>query len=335
MLWLENKIEAREWLRSIGMPVPVSATVATAGLRYKRLSRLLGLQFVVQTPVGSGGAGTFLIRREEDIDAAVARYPGNGRWLVSSYAGETTMNHHGLVSPQGEVTVTAPSIQLANLPQAGSRFGEYAGSDFALADALPARVLQSGRSLTARLGERLAKLGHRGIFGIDFAVNEQEVTILEINPRVQASTWLLGELEREAGQLPTLCRHVTGARLGPSAEHISAGVQLVVRHTGPPHRVSHPPRPGVYSLADDGARYVRAGIGLADCHAGEFTVNDVPRPGTVVLPGAAIGRLAGRATLTTPQGQCLTRSGIALIKAFRSLFADRDYAASQRLEERP
>lgn len=76
------------------------------------------------------------------------------------------------------------------------------------------------------IGWGLSDLGYRGIFGVDFAGRGDTVAALEINPRMQGSAWLLGEVERAEGQLPTMVRHMLERH----------------DHTTPPNLALSPPR---------------------------------------------------------------------------------------------
>src|SRR5207247_2246646 len=146
-------------------------------------------------------------------------------------AGDTTLNWQGLVTDTG-MTAAYASVQLAGISGAGAAFGEYCGSDFSLPAHYDRQVLAEGADLAERIGQALAGSGYRGIFGVDIALDEDRLLVLEVNCRAQASTWLLGEAELESGALPMLCRHVVetqGCSTAPLPT-VSAGegAQLVV-----------------------------------------------------------------------------------------------------------
>ena len=277
---LTDKISARRWLRGLGVPVPDSAVVGrTGGPGYRTLRRHLGSPMVLQAPAGSGGVRTFLVGDRSDYEQARSQLPT--RALASSYAGDTTLNLHGLVARDGGVTVGRPALQLSGLSQAGSGFGEYAGSDFAAPWLHPERLLHACASIVRRVGGSMAAKGYAGIFGIDFAASDAAVTVLEVNSRVQASTWLLGELERESGEVPMLCRHVLpDLRCGPPGPWpeaaAPAGCSLVVRHTGRAGRVGGTLTPGVYVRRGTLLERRRTGVGPLSCGPGETAIADLP-----------------------------------------------------------
>jgi hypothetical protein len=318
---LVDKIRMRQWLRDLQVPLPRSLAVRRTDLRYAQLVLRLGAHFVLQTPIGSAGVGTYLIDNTSDVDRTLAEHPQVETWLASSYVGDRTLNIHGLVTCKSDVVVSRPSIQLSNLPVVGSGFGAYSGSDFRAPFVLPDWVLHRCRQAVRTIGQSLAARRYRGIFGVDFAVDERDLAVLEVNGRIQASTWLLGEVELENDEVPMLARHVVEAhgdrlkqQLGGQA---ADGAQLVIRHTGHESmRVAVRPQSGVYCRRGRNLLWRRDGVGLLDCGPGEVVITDLPQSGVVVEPGAVLARLVTRQSLTAPSGQLLTAEGTAVLAAF-------------------
>jgi hypothetical protein len=313
-----DKIAMRDWLRQLGVPTP--AAVVTDRIDYPRLRRQLGRRFVAQTPRGSAGNGTYLITDEDSARAL----PASDRWLVSEYAGDTTLNVHGFLGVDGVLAVLRPSVQLSDVAGIGSGFGRYCGSDFQAPARLPSVVLTGCHDAMERIGRGLGELGYHGVFGVDFAVRGDTAAVLEINCRMQGSSWLLGEIELAADETPTMLRHVL-ARYGRATSATSnldaaeAGT-LTIRHTGRPVRVLRGPTGGVYRLAEK--RLVRhgAGYGLLECGPGDCVLVNVPPPGTVLYPGATLARVVTRRTLTSTDGTTLNNHGRQVIHALHTLY---------------
>ncbi|MBP2322641.1 glutathione synthase/RimK-type ligase-like ATP-grasp enzyme [Kibdelosporangium banguiense] len=328
---LVDKIRMRRWLRELRVPVPRSFAVRRADLRYAQLVLRLGSPFVLQLPTGSAGVGTYLVRTTGELERAVAQHPQVETWLASSYVGDRTVNIHGLVTGTNTVAVTRPSVQLTNLASVGAAFGAYAGSDFGAPLTLPAWILQRCHLAVRRIGQALAARGYHGIFGVDVAVDEQCVTVLEVNGRIQASTWLLGEIELETGVVPTLVRHVLEA-YGHRTEQRSGGLaiqgtQLIVRHTGPDGMcLSVRPQPGVYSLRSSRLLWRRDGVGLLDCGPDEVVLADLPGASTVLESGAVLARVVTRRSLTASDGQSLNAEGTAILAALQTSWSLRPCA---------
>ncbi|MEU8435469.1 hypothetical protein AB0F18_21655 [Streptomyces sp. NPDC029216] len=142
---------------------------------------------------------------------------------------------------------------------------------------------------------------------------------------MQSSTWLLGELERAAGVLPTQLRHVLEQHgHGTAGDHLAeapGAVQLMLCHDGPTARLTGAPRPGRYALTSAGDALWRGeGHGLMECGTDEIVLLHLPRPATILASGASLARLISRRPLTTPDGRALTAHGQRVVAAARSLF---------------
>ncbi|WKU43001.1 ATP-grasp domain-containing protein [Streptomyces sp. VNUA116] len=317
---LTDKTCMRPWLRSLHVRTP--ADTVTARLDHVSLRRRFGSPYVVQQPRGTGGHGTHLVRDEQDL----GRIPPGGPWLVSRCADGVPVNHHGLVGSDGTVCVLPASVQFTDLRDTGVPFGTYAGCDFGAVGMLPAAGRDGARRAVERIGHGLAHVGYRGTFGVDLLVTGDDVLVLEVNCRMQSSTWLLGELELAAGLLPTQLRHVLEQHgHGTAGEYLpeaAGAVQLMLRHSGPPARVNGVPRSGRYAISGPGD-FVRRGegYGLLECGADEIVLLHLPRPATVLASGAALARLISRRPLTTPDGRALTARGRQAVSAATSLFA--------------
>ncbi|GAA2830909.1 hypothetical protein GCM10010441_64300 [Kitasatospora paracochleata] len=322
---MTDKIAMRDWFRGLGLTTPADTVVGE--LDGRALRRRFGERYVVQLPRGSGGQGTFLVDHAADGEQALHRIPASpdGRWLVSEYAGDVSLNFHGLVGADGSVSVLRPSLQLTGVAGIGAAFGWYSGCDFGAPALLPPTVPVRGAEAVERIGWGLAELGYRGVFGADVVVRGESITVLEVNCRLQGSTWLLGELELAERRMPTLLRHVLERRgqvtLAKPAPDPAPGVQLTVRHRGPAGRVAIAPGSGVHALAD-GVLHRRAdGYGLLECGEDDCVVLQVPPVGTLVRPGTVLARLVCRRPLTTPDGRELAPDGRQLVDALYARFA--------------
>ncbi|WP_416874561.1 ATP-grasp domain-containing protein [Kitasatospora sp. SC0581] len=317
---LSDKRAQRAWLRSVGAATPADAVVPA--LDHRELRRRFGSPYVVQTPVGSSGKGTHLVVDEADLQPI--RQVGGGPWLVSGYVEGVALNVHVLVSADSTVRVLRPSVQLTRIEGVGAPFGAYSGCDFAAPALLAPLALARAADAARRVGEALAALGYRGLFGADFVLDGERPLLLELNCRMQGSTWLLGELELAERALPSALRHVLelyGHATGGEPRTDAAGaVQLVVRHTGAPVRVAAAPAGGLHRLKDGRLRYCGAGFGLLECGPDDCVLLQLPSPGMVLHPGVPLARIVARHPLTTPDGTALTAPGRKLLDALRAGF---------------
>ncbi|MFD0593135.1 ATP-grasp domain-containing protein [Catellatospora coxensis] len=196
----EDKVYIRAALQGLGVPVPEALALDRDELDFTAVARRLDAPFIAQTPNGAGGQGTYLVRDAADLAAARQAHPHVTRWLLSRYAGDVTINVAGVVHPDG-VRLLPASLQISGIPQLGYAFGGYCGSDFATPRVDPGALAQAYLH-TGRIGHWLAEQGHRGLFGADIAVSGGDVAFLEVNPRIQGSSWLLSRLQERHGLDP-------------------------------------------------------------------------------------------------------------------------------------
>jgi hypothetical protein len=292
----DDKIFVREQLRLLDVPVPASVVVPApeALAAYPGLVERLGSPFVLQAPQGAGGQGTSLVGTAAELAAAVRAEPHVPQWLASAYAGDTTINVAGVVYPD-RVVVSPASVQASGIAELGAAYGAYCGSDFGAVRAIAPALLERAYEGAARIGAWLHRGGHRGIYGADIAVSDVDIAFLEVNPRIQGSSWLLSAAQGEAGLAPCLVEHVRAllddepGDDGPvpveRAVRPFSGSHLLLRWTGPQRVVESGPRSGEYLAGPE-----------------QVTVTGLPGPGTVLVPGAITARLHASGSLVTPGG---------------------------------
>jgi hypothetical protein len=291
----EDKIFVRLQLSALGVPVPEAVVLPPSKMDFSSLRDQLGLPFVMQSPNGAGGQGTHLIGSEGHLTTALREQPFVERWLLSRFAGSLTINAAGVVHVDG-VHLLPVSVQSSGIGEIGAGFGSYCGSDFGVAAGLPARVIAQAYRHTAAIGQWLRRQGHLGLFGADIAVAGEEIAFLEVNPRIQGSSWLLSRLQIARGELACLEEHVqallggTVTRPGPAA--MGTGSHLIVRWTGSAGVVRRVP-----SFVDG--------------------VTGLPKLGVTILPGAILARLESSGSLTTPDGHALLPCATALLAQVR------------------
>lgn len=157
------------------------------------------VRFIVQAPVASGGSGTFILNGKKDNDEAVKReldQKNNTVYICSVYReNNVPVNVHAIIFDDF-VAMSTPSIQLMcesnrRLMYRGADFIEYRRLQTEWKERLGVDLSARFVEKSARVAEKLRKLGYRGVCGIDGIITRDEVTILEVNNRFQASTSLL------------------------------------------------------------------------------------------------------------------------------------------------
>jgi ATP-grasp domain len=307
----EDKIYVRGELSRLGVPVPAARVLTPSEMDFATLVSDLDTPFVMQAPNGAGGQGTYLVRDEAALAHALRRHPHVERWLVSGYAGDTTINVAGVVHRDG-VRILPASVQSSGIAELGVGFGSYCGSDFAAAARLPHEVRAEADRHTMQIGQWLRGRGHLGLFGADIAVAGRRIAFLEVNPRIQGSSWLLSKLQLGTGGPSCLELHVQ-ALLGRPFDSVPAaiaaiapGSHLLWRWDGPAGIVCAAPAPGPYPLPGGGDETV--------------TVTGLPGIGTYLMPGAIVARLETSASLAAPNGRGLPPATCELLATLRGGF---------------
>ncbi|MBB5868889.1 putative ATP-grasp superfamily ATP-dependent carboligase [Allocatelliglobosispora scoriae] len=295
----EDKAHVREALRRLGVPVPEAVVLTPDAMGFAAIEERLGSPFVVQSPNGAGGQGTYLVTDPAGLATALTAHPHVERWLVSAFAGDTTINVAGIVHVDGTQLLPI-SVQASGIAELGFEFGAYCGSDFGAA-AVAAAVREEAFQHAATIGEWLREQGHLGIFGVDISVSGRTLSVLEVNPRIQGSSWLLSRLEGERGGPSCLEQHLQallgrplGATTRPAAQ-VNPGSHLIMRWSGPPVVVREVP-------------------------AASAAVSALPKAGITMLPGAILARFTGDGQLAGDDGRSLRATTTSLVERVRSGF---------------
>jgi hypothetical protein len=169
---------------------------------------------VGRTSRSSGGAGVFLFAT---VNEFVENMPAHGDGFVSAtpyLADAIPLNVNGCVYASGEVRGFAASYQLIGVAGLTDRRFGFCGNDFARAAELDDEVLLAIERAVQGVGQWLAKMGYRGVFGLDLMWSQGQLYLAELNARFQASTALASRLCQGCG------------RPDPTTEHLAAFLDL-------------------------------------------------------------------------------------------------------------
>ncbi len=330
---LDDKVHFRAALADLGLPVIPCAAVPAAALSFADLARRFGVPFIVQAPVGASGVGTYEVHTPDQLVAVRDRSPSEPRWLVSRFMGRASLNVNALALPD-RVVVAPPSVQMVGLAPLTHSSTIYCGNDFGAAREHSPAVRASVAHQTLRIGRWLSELGYAGLFGVDFVVAPDGPYAMELNPRFQGSTGLLGQWEWMEGRVPLAvlhCLHWLGHPLHPDLFDAPTDLppdaemaQAIFHWTADTPAVIHfDLAPGVYTFVPaSGLRWLRPGLGIDECAPGELVLSGLPPAGGAVIePGATVLRVLARARLAAPDGRELTPWGAALAAHITRLIA--------------
>jgi hypothetical protein len=301
--WLNHKANFFSGLETLHLPRLRGRWGAIDEARFADLAGRLGVPFVLQRARGQSGSGTFMVGTASELAAVQRKLAGEDVW-AAPFAGDLSLNVNAMAM-ESAVGVAFPSVQLVGLEMLGVRPCAYCGNDFSSATRLPAELLAQVQEQTERVGGWLSGLGFRGLFGLDFVVDETSgrPIAVDLNPRWQGSTVLEAQGMLRAGRFPLAAAelaYVCGAAgeseliplLGGWREPIE-GAQLHLHFTGKSEMaVDREVRPGIYASCDDLA-YLRPGLELDDLHGDEVLLGGaVVAAGTRIAPGARPARLS-------------------------------------------
>ena len=194
--FLRNKALVRSFVQN---HIPVVPYVAFSGRSLPVVSFDVGKpnMYVLQKVHSSGGNGTLSLKWDACVEY-VQQGSAVEEYILSPYLENAApINVHAVIFDD-ECIVLPCSYQL--IRHNGQSFS-YIGGDFHTA--LSSIQYDLIKKRTLALAEELRLLGYRGVCGFDYMLTEDELFFLEINPRFQASSFLLDMLLAREGK-PTL-----------------------------------------------------------------------------------------------------------------------------------
>ena len=312
--WLYDKANFFSGLEAAGLPRLPGRWLRAKNARFAELRSTFGLPFVVQTARSQSGAGTSLIRRESDLAAVFANLADSELW-IAPFAGPLSLNINAFAMDSW-IAVGYPNIQLVGLDMVGARpFSGYCGNDYTSVAGLPCEIVQEAQDQTERLGRWLISLGYRGIFGLDFVMQQGSGKLfpVDLNPRWQGSTVLETQAMLRAGRIPLAAAEIAYTTGSMSESDIApflddfrapiAGSQLYLAYVGPGEaRIDRHVSPGIYVSVQQ-LEFRRPGLELADCATEEEVLlcGGIVRPGTCLVPGSRPARVASLGAMVNPE----------------------------------
>jgi hypothetical protein len=309
---LDDKVTGRQALHDAGVLTPASVVVQSGTVDRDTIADALrSPTLVLQTRHGSGGTGTWTY--DAGAPNGVLGGPGGEPLLVSEWLDGPVVNVHLLVE-ETRCVISAPSVQLLGWLGLAGNPAAYCGADFAAAAALPPAQLDPFLDGAHAVAEHVWSLGFRGLLGLD-AILAARPMFLELNPRYQASTWLLAELELAAGYEPVGEAHAR-ALLAPTAVRCASSPQVEVRPVL---------RGGTLTIRDGGRRLQNDGPTADDRTTvlrpligfpapGEAGVDGLPGPHVRMIGReGVVARVTTREQVLGPDG-ALSPAGLRLVR---------------------
>lgn len=305
-----------------GIPQPRSIVYPIGTQPFSRVAAQLGLPFYLKRQYSSSGAGCFRIVTEADYAALQQTLDPSEEVLISALVPGPSLNLHGVITDEA-VSVRTPSVQIVGVPEACDVPTWYCGNDYAAMRQVPVEIGERAIEVTGQVGEWMRQAGYRGFFGLDVVGDAECMCVLDFNPRMQGSTYLLHDLEIANGIEPASRLHLSAfgvvSRPVNQANGIipmdgsRLGAHLILRST---HKttttVTRTIAPGIYSLTSEGALdFRRPGLSVSECaDSSEFVVTcSVPYEGSKIAYGAPLCKIVTARAIFDPAAGGLNSAG--------------------------
>lgn len=183
---LDNKFETRNIMKNI-VPMLEYTSIKGYEFNYKKISKQLSKNLVIQLPTGSGGSKTFLVNENNNGDFINIIEPYK-EYSISAYRDYNIPYNVHCVIGNNQIRVFLPSMQILEI----SNKIEYIGSEYNVY--IEEKVNEKLEEYSIKICQKLMKLGYLGVLGIDYILCDENLFFIEINPRFQGSTSELNKI---------------------------------------------------------------------------------------------------------------------------------------------
>lgn len=210
---IEDKLNFSFITKSLHIKTPEIEILDLARISYWELKKYYD-HFVVQFKSGSAGSSTFFIKSKKDYLEIFNKYVGvNAKEKsffvkVAKFVKGATVTVNACVA-FGEVYTGEPCYQITGEKACTNSESTTCGNDWTVLS-LSRDVMIKISEISEAVGQYLKSRGYKGIFGLDFIIGEQdnEVFLIEINPRLVASVPFYAKLEIGNSGIPILALHI-------------------------------------------------------------------------------------------------------------------------------
>jgi len=185
----EDKIQFQKICDQHQLPTIPSQIISLNSENFEKAQSQLGKNLVLQTHFGWAGNSTFLVSSYSDTLSHASQ---NSPVKLSAYLQGYSLLNNCCLTPKGLIQ-SPPALQYTGLtPFTNNPFATVGRQWPSLA---PDHVISQVNLLTQKFSNILQNYHYLGFFGLDFFVNQDQVFILECNPRLTASFALYTHME--------------------------------------------------------------------------------------------------------------------------------------------
>lgn len=295
---IEDKFNFLFIAKSLHIRIPDAETIDFGRISYWELKKYYDY-FVIQLKSGYAGSSTFFIRSKDDygrlMDTFFRNPSGKKSFMVkvSKFIRGIPTTVNACITSSG-VYVGKPCYQITGEELCTNNRGTTCGNDWGVLS-VSVKALNEMNEIGKKTGLYLKGKGYKGIFGLDFIISErdEDVYLIEINPRFVASIPFYTKLEIKNSAVPMIALHFLeflGEKyeIDPRAKDLSnknvlaiSGSQLVLRNKEKGmYAPSGELKSGVYCLENDKLSFLRSG----------YSILDLKSPNEFIVLAAAKGR---------------------------------------------
>ena len=213
---LEDKIKFVEITKKLKIPNANSKIIKLEKNKCS-LNFSKNKKFIIQLPRGFSGNSTFLVESRSGFSKILKKYE-NRKVKLSKYLEWETYTINACVA-EGKILISKPIFQITGLLSYNKNSFGTCGNDYVYPKKFQTEGEQTLVCLrskqekkifdyTKKVGDYLKKSGYKGIFGLDFVVNNSDVNLVEINPRFVASIPFFTKLQIQNKQELFLFLHI-------------------------------------------------------------------------------------------------------------------------------
>jgi len=201
-LFFEDKLNFVKICQEAKIPILPSTQIQLNQVSFQEAQSNFGQNLVIQSSHGWAGNSTHLVSSYQE---ALTLYPEFTPLKVSPLKeGYSLLNNAVIISNQ--LIQSPPALQFTGLSPFTSHPFTTVGRQWP--SLAPQHVISQVKDLTQKFSQVLINHDYKGFFGLDFFVSEDQVFLLECNPRLTASFAFYTQLELDQNLNPLFFFHL-------------------------------------------------------------------------------------------------------------------------------
>lgn len=203
----EDKIKFAEITSGLGVPNANSRIIKieeNCDLNFLDFSE--GKKYVVQFSRGYSGNSSFLVNNRNELENIFKNNLGR-KVKIADYKEGNTYTFDVYIGEFG-VLISQPIFQITGFAEFNKNLLGTCGNDYSYGKTLDREAKEKLDLAINKVSAKLAEVGYRGILGFDFIVDDEEINLIEVNPRLVGSIPVFTKLQISMNETPFLLLHI-------------------------------------------------------------------------------------------------------------------------------